>query len=73
MIKNVSLIIVYLFILYKYIKELLRISSHILKRVYLNYVLSRNTYALLEKFINKRSELKYLSSFRKRNQMRFYN
>jgi hypothetical protein len=30
------------------------------------------TLDLLEKFNNKRSELKYLSNFRKRNQTRFY-
>jgi hypothetical protein len=30
------------------------------------------THELLEKFNNKRSELKYLSNFRKRNQTRFY-
>jgi len=28
---------------------------------------------LLEKLSNKRSELKYLNNFRKRNQTRFYN
>jgi len=31
------------------------------------------THVLLEKFSNKRSELKYLSNFRKRNQTRFYD
>jgi len=31
------------------------------------------THELLDKFSNKRSELKHLSSFRKRNQTRFYN
>jgi len=30
-------------------------------------------HVLLEKLSNKRSELKYLSNFRKRNQTRFYN
>jgi len=31
------------------------------------------THVLLEKFNNKRSELKHLSNFRKRNQTRFYD
>ena len=31
------------------------------------------TYELLEKLFNKRSELKYLINFRKKNQTRFYD
>ena len=31
-----------------------------------------NTYKLLEKLLDKRSEVKYLINFRKRNQKRFY-
>jgi hypothetical protein len=55
----------------KYIKRLLGIPSYILKR--LICVLRDFTHELLEKFNNKRSELKYLSNFRKRNQTRFYD
>jgi hypothetical protein len=51
--------------------------SYILKRDYkqfnLWYVREKYTHELLEKFNNKRSELKYLSNFRKRNQTRFYD
>jgi len=35
--------------------------------------LTYETYKLLEKLFNKRSELKYLINFRKRNQTRFYD
>ena len=54
----------------KYIKRLLGIPSYILKR--LICALRDFAHELLEKFSNKRSELKYLSNFRKRNQTRFY-
>lgn len=61
----------------KYIKRLLGMPSYILKRDYkqfnLWYVREKYTHELLEKFNNKRSELKYLSNFRKRNQTRFYD
>ena len=53
-----------------YIKRLLRRASYILKRLICVFFF---THALLEKFNNKRSELKYLSNFRKRNQTRFYD
>ena len=59
----------------KYIKKLLRIPCYILKRVFITLCLKLQdiTHALLEKFNNKRSELKYLSNFRKINQTRFYD
>jgi hypothetical protein len=60
----------------KYIKRLLGKPSYILKRYEDYIVLGRErklTHALLDKFNNKRSELKYLSNFRKRNQTRFYD
>jgi len=50
--------------------------------IYFNLWINRSTQAnvvinvsheLLEKFANKRSELKYLSNFRKINQTRFYD
>jgi hypothetical protein len=53
----------------KYKKKLLWSHSYISKRDNLTCVLL--TYELLDKLINKRSELKYLSNFRKINQMRF--
>ena len=59
-------------ILVMYIKRLLRRASYILKRL-ICVLLNSFTHALLEKFNNKRSELKYLSNFRKRNQTRFYD
>jgi len=60
----------------KYIKKLLGIPSYILKRVVCLICVCldlKSTHVLLEKFNNKRSELKYLSNFRKRNQTRFYD
>ena len=56
-----------------YIKRLLRRASYILKRLICVWLFNYFTHALLEKFNNKRSELKYLSNFRKRNQTRFYD
>jgi len=38
-----------------------------------SYLSCANAHELLEKFNNKRSESKYLSNFRKRNQTRFYD
>ena len=50
--------------------------GYILKRVN-NLICVREskelTHELLDKFNNKRSELKYLSNFSKRNQTRFYD
>jgi len=42
-----------------------------IKEKYIMYSI-KYTYELLEKLINKRSELKYLIKFRKINQTRFY-
>jgi len=56
-----------------YIKRLLRRASYILKRLICVWLFNYFTHALLEKFNNKRSELKYLSNFRKINQTRFYD
>jgi len=53
------------------------IPSYILKRVQNKFVFGHSsiniTHKLLNKFNNKRSELKYLSNFRKKNQTRFYD
>jgi hypothetical protein len=39
-----------------------------------NFVFKKQrTYKLLEKLLDKRSEVKYLINFRKRNQTRFYD
>jgi len=72
------IVIWYFYIIYigKYIKKLLGMPGYILKRVN-NLICVREskklTHELLDKFNNKRSELKYLSNFRKRNQTRFYD
>ena len=63
----------------KYIKKLLGIPGlYIKERLEINHLIcvlkiKKFTHVLLDKFNNKRSELKYLSNFRKRNQTRFYN
>jgi len=47
---------------------------YVLKEIFLGIMYVMNyTYELLEKFFNKRSELKYLINFRKKNQTRFYD
>ena len=61
----------------KYIKRLLGIPLLYIKERTWTFNKNLNSAAevdeLLEKFNNKRSELKYLSNFRKRNQTRFYD
>ena len=62
----------------KYIKRLLWIYKLCIKEIEL-YIIKIDinnvwsVYKLLEKLNNKRSEVKHLISFRKRNQKRFYD
>ena len=73
---DIHLVFLYNIYIGKYIKKLLGMPGYILKRVN-NLICVREskklTHELLDKFNNKRSELKYLSNFRKRNQTRFYD
>ena len=54
--------------IYKYIKRLIKKPRLCIKERNLS-----KRYKLLEKLDSKRSELKYLINFRKRNQKRFYD
>jgi len=66
---------VYILYIYEYIKRLLWKIVLCIKEMNLVIMFLRfqRTYELLEKLFDKRSELKYLINFRKRNQTRFYD
>ena len=75
---NIIFLNYFFYSLEKYIKKLLGIPCYILKRDWkksFNLCIRKKnfTHELLDKFNNKRSELKYHSNFRKRNQTRFYD